>query len=65
MRTREAPNSVMDDHRRTNGAILFSRRGWGHDYDQNGVGAAQPAYAQYIKFKEDDTQAAAEEKGEL
>lgn len=46
-----APNGVTDDHTKRNNAILFSRRGWGFDYDIGGRGAAKPSYAQYVQNK--------------
>jgi hypothetical protein len=54
MRSAGAINGITEDHRSTNDAILFSRRGWGFDYDQAGRGAAVPAYAQYLKFKHNE-----------
>lgn len=44
-----AMNGVTSDPTRTNNAILYSRRGWGIDYDQR---IGQP-YAKYVKFKDD------------
>jgi hypothetical protein len=46
-----APNGVTDDHRQSNNAILFSRRGWGFDYDIGGKGAAVPSYKQYLQTR--------------
>lgn len=53
MRSPGAINGITEDHRAQNDAILFSRRGWGFDYDTAGQGAAKPAYAQYLRRRRD------------
>jgi hypothetical protein len=51
-RQRSAPNGITDDHTKTNNAILFSRRGWGVDYDRDApTGAARPPFVQYLRVR--------------
>lgn len=47
-RQANAPNGITDDHTLRNNAILFSRRGWGFDYDTESKGASKPSYSQYL-----------------